>query len=102
MAETAAPDLAGLCLLSDRLLVREDEPKLDYQGAIIIPEIVRQVKPTDYAKWGTVLLVGPACHEDIQPCDRGSYGKFAGEWITFNSNKYKMLIEQELHCVVDD
>lgn len=89
--------------LGDRVIVKlleQDEPK---QGGIIIPDTAKE-RPQE----GEIVAVGKGRRNDdgaridmeVEKGDRVLFGKYAGNEITIDTEKYMVMKEDEIWAIV--
>jgi len=71
------------------------------QGKLVLPESyegeVKKLSPK-----GTVLGVGLDCKYGLKVGDRVFYGAFSFEKLSSEIDSPRIVLEEDIHCVVDD
>jgi len=89
--------------LGDRVIVKLVEEKEMKKGGIIIPDTAKE-RPQE----GEVIAVGKGRRDkagtrvemDLKSGDRVLFGKYAGNEITIDSEKYMVMKEDEIWAIV--
>ncbi len=90
--------------LSDRVVVRAEEPEEKTSSGLYIPDSAKE-KP----QRGTVVSVGPGKVENgtkiemsVKEGDTVLYGKYSGTEITLDSEEYLIMRESDILGIIDE
>ena len=97
MAERARP-------IHDRIIIRAEETTNVSKGGIHVVEF--REKPQ---RCGEVVAVGPGVHDQrgrfiptsLKPGERVAFGTYAGTEIVVEGEKFRVMRESDVACVVD-
>ena len=89
--------------LSDRVVVKSNEPEEKKQGGIIIPDTAKE-KPQE----GEIVAVGPGKVSDtgekikmeVKVGDRVLYGKYSGTEVTVDDVEYLIMRESDILAII--
>jgi chaperonin GroES len=89
--------------LGDRVIVKLLEAEEINKGGIIIPDTAKE-RPQE----GEVIAVGKGRHDnkggriamEVKKGDRVLFGKYAGNEITLDDDKYMVMKEEEIWAIV--
>ena len=89
--------------LSDRVVVKSNEPEEKKQGGIIIPDTAKE-KPQE----GEIVAVGPGKVSDtgekikmeVKVGDRVLYGKYSGTEVTVDNVEYLIMRESDILAII--
>lgn len=85
--------------INDRVLVKPAEAEETTKGGIIIPDTAKE-KP----QRGTVIAVGPGKEDramTVKVNDLVLYGKYAGQEVEHNDEKYLIMKEDDILLILD-
>ena len=90
--------------LHDRVIIEAAPAEEVSKGGIVIPATAQEKqsegKVIAVGK-GAILADGTVRPLDVQVGDRVLYGKYAGDEVTIDGAKYRMLREDEIHAVIE-
>lgn len=90
--------------LGDRVLIKVIEAEEKTKGGIILPDTAKEEKTE-----GEIISVGKGKMKDdgtlipleVKKGDKVLFGKYAGDEITIDSKKHKILRESEILAIID-
>jgi chaperonin GroES len=82
--------------LGDRVLVKQDDAETTTKSGLIIPDNAQEKPQT-----GRVLDIGNEC-KDVSIGDQILFGRYAGQELDFDQQKYLIMRESDVIAVLDE